>query len=1053
MAIPVYLQQFKAAGIYRLVFDKSTMLNVNTEIMRLVVGYSEQGPFNIPTYVTNVSTFKALYGDVSKKLEKRGVWFHRLAQQALTSGPILALNLKKFDGEAVGAATIDTTFNSKFDSIDEEKLFVEDIYDTTRFWEISSEKLINLRTVDGSKMDKYINISAIDTAKNSATYFIRKASGSIVNGYKVTLNDWYADGQEVMPEYLEHAKSTLVSDYMAEIYVFKGKFTKEQVLASTSLKQHFTTDENGDLVLRKFELDAFGDAIDPLEALYNDENSGAIGHYVGTLIPNMKNKQGQYISLDIVFNDDYNVHSMMMAFNTDMLDEEETPDLQISGKNNITDELISGICNGTATASVLGNRGADIYAQTIKYSNNVTDKLSKKVMFKAADKYISGTLFVSKVLAGDFQVELSNIDADGGTSANKVVLQCANSDELEGMLSTLNKVNVLGADKTTCAWDAIDPALWNGKTVITSIKQIKKDGNAYRIDGNAMKVATSNINITLVSDITYGHDGHNHIHNASLTFTKVNDSWKQVTTITEGGEVLKNKLICLNGDNSLTSVLSEGDAVVAAKYESGNGENGTDPHKQAFITSIVNIPAEEKQYYKLIDTTSQNGGIETNAADYIDALEYEVLPSEDKAKYTATAVTIITFTEEPLLHEDGLTAAEAKEYELDFDNSHNGLDGDATERFIIRIDGDLCQEIGTMKPHYLEGYTYGVNAKGEEMPGHAKPAGTDMWSKLNWQKFIMSALTDYKGVRTGLLNKSDVDYRYIVDTFESYVDSGVKKVLSFLAKEKQSAFAILNFPSVKTFVKCPYASYVDDKGVFNVKYVVDGYNKKKSHNTGFSLPSDDEGASFCAFYTPLKFSDGYVDTIVPSAGLVSNLFLQKYLSRQPYYIIAGPNYGAITASGLVGPDYNYSQEELHIIEPYGVNCMVYRPSFGTFINANQTAKQTPLSALSRVNVRELVIYLQDEIEKVLQNYQWEFNNSITRNAILDKANTICANIQANGGIQAYKNIMDESNNTPEIIDNEMAIISTHIEPGFGCGKMVQELTIYKTGGLSASISD
>ena len=44
--------------------------------------------------------------------------------------------------------------------------------------------------------------------------------------------------------------------------------------------------------------------------------------------------------------------------------------------------------------------------------------------------------------------------------------------------------------------------------------------------------------------------------------------------------------------------------------------------------------------------------------------------------------------------------------------------------------------------------------------------------------------------------------------------------------------------------------------------------------------------------------------------------------------------------------------------------MVYRPNFGTFINANQTAKQTPVSALSKVNVRELVIYLQDEIENV-----------------------------------------------------------------------------------------
>ena len=328
-----------------------------------------------------------------------------------------------------------------------------------------------------------------------------------------------------------------------------------------------------------------------------------------------------------------------------------------------------------------------------------------------------------------------------------------------------------------------------------------------------------------------------------------------------------------------------------------------------------------------------------------------------------------------------------------------------------------------------------------------------MKAKLDWQDFILSTLTDYKGIRTALLNKSDIDYRYIVDTFDSFVDSDCKNVLSFLAKEKQSAFAILNFPAIKTFIKCPYTSFTDAKGVFNVDFVVKGYNKKKAAGVRFSLPTDNDGASFCAFYTPLKFSDGYVDTIVPSAGLVSNLFIKKYTSRQPYYIIAGPNYGNITASGLVGPDYTFSQDELQIIEPYGVNCMIYRPGFGTFINANQTAKQTPVSALSKVNVRELVIYLQDEIEKVLQAYQWEFNNQTTRNAILDKANMICSRAAANGGIQAYLNVMDESNNTPEIIDNEMAVLSTHIEPGMGCGKMIQELTLYRTGQMSANISD
>ena len=181
--------------------------------------------------------------------------------------------------------------------------------------------------------------------------------------------------------------------------------------------------------------------------------------------------------------------------------------------------------------------------------------------------------------------------------------------------------------------------------------------------------------------------------------------------------------------------------------------------------------------------------------------------------------------------------------------------------------------------------------------------------------------------------------------------------------------------------------------------------------------------------------------------------MAKYNGRAAYNIVAGPNYANVQYSQLVGPDYNYSQEELNVIEPFGVNCMIYRPTFGTFINANQTAKQTPKTALSSVNVRELVIYLQDEIGKVLQAYQWEFNNPLTRQAIKAKADLICETAKRDGGIQDYLNVMDESNNTPDIIDNEMCVLSTSIEPGRGAGKMVHELTIYRTGGMKAAISE
>ena len=365
----------------------------------------------------------------------------------------------------------------------------------------------------------------------------------------------------------------------------------------------------------------------------------------------------------------------------------------------------------------------------------------------------------------------------------------------------------------------------------------------------------------------------------------------------------------------------------------------------------------------------------------------------------------------------------------------------------ISTDFKLCNSSCGINNHglypvYFEGYTLA--------PELAKP-GLDMLSKLNWQKEILSAIVEYSGLRLALTNRTDIDYRYIVDTFEAFVDTEVHKELALICKEKDNALGFLNFPAAKTFRDCPYTSFTDQNNRFQVKYVAEGGNRQKNPGRLFTLVSEDNGASFVSYNTPLTFTDGTVKTNVPSAAMVSNNFMEKYLSRQPYYIVAGPTYGRMIANGLVGPDFNYSRADLDILEPMGVNAMVYVPRLGTYINSNQTAKQNPKTALSSINVRELVIFLQDEIEKLMQDYQWEFNTPGLRDLIKAKADVICERVKNNGGIYDFLNVCDKSNNTDDVIDNEMFVLSTSIEPGRGAGKMVQELTLYKTGGMQSII--
>lgn len=1316
MAIPVYLQNFKHAGLYRVVFDKSTVLSQDTNVLRLLVGYSDKGPFNIPTYIQSAADFIAMYGNINKTQERRGNFFHRTALQMLSVSPILCLNLKKFDTENVTGAQINTNFNAK-DTIDTVQIPVADVYDTTRFWSLDPEKLNEVR---GSE---YINIATTDVKANSGTFFIRKASGSKVSSYNVTVSDWYKDAGEAVPEFLEGYENELMSAFFAEVYVFSGKFTADQVLASETLKNYFIVDKNGKLKLRQYVKDSFGDYNDTLDYLFEDETSGAIGHYVGCLIPYFKDKNGNYASLDIIFNLDSDAHHMMMSFNEDMLYEYGTANIDMSGARWISTSdstpydnthvesdgsdvghnrakiykqygtsivCIDRLWKGTALTSLLGNVGAPVVSAKTHFRTNIwsdEDTIKHPLSWENVKK-ISGNLYVQSWT--DTAITLGAIGSPKHITIDLLMIDKPNVNYILYELGAAYKKTVGGVTsyvpfesglgtvyKSADAYDK--PENINGpKKVITSLSRDldSTDDAMVILSSEVVKCNIEDVYITTKTEYLNPDtliDEHNkyaswNVYGPSVTFIPLNENWTLTADVydeTDEDAVHTYHLTApAEADTTILAMLQKGDQFLAvdgkidmdgdgdysdevingyydlcyvqeaetitdeygnpktysikftgniATYEGAsksdkdvtisNGEykllseaekanyspknwavtyNHVGPrtltaeaydaatNKEGFKSSAIvfskqvtpveymmlnatarNMCTKNYHYHKIATTDLNQDNItgaeykglsegEKKDYKYVELDTYTFIYDDIKQLHATEAglkkpITVKTndgnfyvdgFANEDLkvdntntitantvsLKHDGtdkigyyvamytnpafdygqevimLTDAEyqkikpisAEEYNKLSTSEKSAYNADAaaeyTEngetktghyligyselvtntnewikkaaqnettygKYLVRIENGLNQEIGIMEPVYLKGYTY----------EHPKPDGVGQRAKLEWQNFQLSALTEYKGLLTGLLNKSEIDFRYVIDGFETYVDAGAKKVLSYLAKQKQNAFAILNFPSVKTFVKCPYSSFTDAKGVFNVQYVVDGFNKKKAHTTAFSLPSNDEGASFAAFYTPLKLSDGTIDSVVPSAGLVSNLFMEKYNSRLPYEIVAGPNYGAMSVSGLVGPDYNYSGDELNIIEPFGVNCMVYRPSFGTFINANQTAKQTPKSALSSVNVRELVIYIMDEVEKILQSYQWEFNNQTVRNKIKDRADSICARVQANGGIQAYLNVMDDSNNTPDIIDNEMAILSTHIEPGRGMGKMVHELTLYRTGQMNSTI--
>jgi hypothetical protein len=265
-----------------------------------------------------------------------------------------------------------------------------------------------------------------------------------------------------------------------------------------------------------------------------------------------------------------------------------------------------------------------------------------------------------------------------------------------------------------------------------------------------------------------------------------------------------------------------------------------------------------------------------------------------------------------------------------------------------------------------------------------------------------------------------------------------------------SSLAICNMPSVKEFRDSVNPLFkFDSTSSFDPKYIATGGNLDLNPSNVFTLPGIADGANYSAFYGPnLIIREAGRNMSIPPAAQISNLYIDKYNLALPYSIVAGPRRGIVTGQGIVGVEYAFDRTDLDFIEPFGYNAILNKRGFGLVINANQTAQQNVKSALSQIHVRELLIYIQDGIEAILKNYRWEFNTAQNRLEIKTLADNFLSQILSDGGVYDFQNIMDSTNNTNEVIDSNIGILDTYLEPVRGMGILVHRTTILKTGAIA-----
>ncbi len=204
-------------------------------------------------------------------------------------------------------------------------------------------------------------------------------------------------------------------------------------------------------------------------------------------------------------------------------------------------------------------------------------------------------------------------------------------------------------------------------------------------------------------------------------------------------------------------------------------------------------------------------------------------------------------------------------------------------------------------------------------------------------------------------------------------------------------------------------------------------------------------SSYAATYAPwLQTTDPDSGQIVwvPASTMVPGVYAYNDSVSEAWFAPAGLNRGGLAT--VVRPERKLSQANRDTLYTGKVNPIASFPGAGTVVFGQKTL-QTKSTALDRINVRRLLIELKSYISQVSDNLVFEQNTIATRNAFLSQVNPYLESVQQRQGLYAFRVIMDDSNNTADVIDRNQLVGQIYIQPTKTAEFIYLDFNILPTG--------
>ena len=204
-------------------------------------------------------------------------------------------------------------------------------------------------------------------------------------------------------------------------------------------------------------------------------------------------------------------------------------------------------------------------------------------------------------------------------------------------------------------------------------------------------------------------------------------------------------------------------------------------------------------------------------------------------------------------------------------------------------------------------------------------------------------------------------------------------------------------------------------------------------------------SSYAATYWPwLQTIDPNIgeQVWVPASTMIPGVYAFTDASSDPWFAPAG-----ITRGGLgqvTRAERKLSAGNRDDLYEANINPIATFPQSGVVVFGQKTL-QKRASALDRINVRRLLISLKSFISQIADNLVFEQNSASTRNNFLSQVNPYLESVQQRQGLYAFKVVMDDTNNTPDVVDRNELIGQIFIQPTRTAEYIMLDFNVLPTG--------